>query len=322
MTAVRGGLDLGGTKIQAIVLNDANDVTGAARIPTPRDGGPPAIIGALADVMRAACEDASVTVADLDGVGIGAPGAVDAAAGTLSRSGNLDGWRDATVAVCDELAAKLGGDVPVFLGNDVSVAVQAEVALGAARDVASALGVFWGTGVGGAVIFEGEEWDGRGAAGEIGHMVVKIGGRQCPCGRHGCMEAYAGRGAMQKRAHHLHHDRGRDTVLFHLMHKKGKPVLTSSVWAKALEEGDKVAHELIDEAVEAIATAAASAVNLLDVERVVLGGGLGLRLGEEYRQRIEDAMRPHLFKDADPPPLVLAELGDLGGAIGAARLGL
>lgn len=320
--AVRGGLDLGGTKIQAIVLDDTNAVVGQARTVTPRAGGPPAIVAELAAVMRTACDDAGVNVADLGGVGIGAPGAVDAEAGTLSRSGNLDGWRDATVPVCDLLAAELGGSVDVFLGNDVSVAVQAEVALGAARDVASALGVFWGTGVGGAVIFDGVEWAGRGAAGEIGHMVVKSGGRQCPCGRRGCMEAYAGRGAMQKRAHHLHHDRGRKTILFHLMHEKGKPVLTSSVWAKALEKSDGLAHELIDEAVEAIATATASAVNLLDLERVVLGGGLGLRLGEEYRARIEQAMLPHLFKDADPPPMVLAELGDYGGAIGAARLGL
>lgn len=318
---MRGGLDLGGTKIQAIVLSESNEIVGEHREPTPRTGGPPAIIAALAEAVRAAAAGAGIEASSLEAVGVGAPGAVDAEAGTLSRSGNLDGWVNATVPVCDLLSAELGGTT-VRLGNDVSVAVQAEVALGAARDVASALGVFWGTGVGGAVIFDGEEWAGRGAAGEIGHMVVKTGGRQCPCGRRGCMEAYAGRGAMQKRAHHLHHDRGRKTMLFHLMHEKGKPVLTSSVWAKALEKSDGMAHELIDEAVEAIATATASAVNLLDLERVVLGGGLGLRLGEEYRARIEQAMLPHLFKDADPPPLVLAELGDYGGAIGAARLGL
>lgn len=320
--SVRGGLDLGGTKIQAIVLDDANRVVGQARTATPRGGGPPAIVAELAAVMGAACDDAELAVADLAGVGVGAPGRVDAEAGTLANSGNLDGWRDATVNVVELLGRELDGDVPVFLGNDVSVAVQAEVALGAGRDVRSLLGVFWGTGVGGAVVFDGVEWAGRGAAGEIGHMVVKEGGRTCPCGRHGCMEAYAGRGAMQARAHHLHHDRHRKTALFHIMHKKGKPVLTSSVWAKALEESDGLAHELIDEAVEAIATATASAVNLLDVERVVLGGGLGLRLGEPYRQRIADAMLPHLFKDDDPVPLVLAEMGDLGGAIGAARLGL
>ena len=320
--SVRGGLDLGGTKIQAIVLDDANAVVGEARVATPRSGGPAAIIAELAAVLRTACDDAGVEAGDLDGVGVGAPGRVDAAAGTLANSGNLDGWRDATVNVVELLGRELGGDVPVFLGNDVSVAVQAEVALGAGRGVSSLLGVFWGTGVGGAVVFDGVEWEGRGAAGEIGHMVVKQGGRTCPCGRHGCMEAYAGRGAMQARAHHLHHDRHRKTVLFHLMHKKGKPVLTSSVWAKALEDSDGLAHELIDEAVEAIACATASSVNLLDVDRVVLGGGLGLRLGEPYRKRIADAMLPHLFKNTDPVPVVLAEMGDLGGAIGAARLGL
>lgn len=319
--SVRGGLDLGGTKIQAIVLDDRNAVVGQARTPTPRSGGPKAIIAELASVLRAACDDADVSAGDLEGVGVGAPGRVDAAAGTLANSGNLDGWRDATVNVVELLGRELGG-VPVFLGNDVSVAVQAEVALGAGRGVPSLIGVFWGTGVGGAVVFDGAEWEGRGAAGEIGHMVVKQGGRQCPCGRHGCMEAYAGRGAMQARAHHLHHDKHRRTSLFHLMHKKGKPVLTSSVWAKALEEGDELAHELIDEAVAAIATAAASAVNLLDVDRVILGGGLGLRLGEPYRKRIADAMLPHLFRTTDPVPVVLAEMGDLGGAIGAARLGL
>ncbi len=320
--AVRGGLDLGGTKIQAIVLDDTNAIVGQARTATPKGHGPQGIISELASVMREACDDADVQVGDLGGVGVGAPGRVDADAGTLANSGNLDGWRDATVNVVELLGRELGGGVPVFLGNDVSVAVQAEVALGAGRDIPSILGVFWGTGVGGAVIFDGEEWAGRGAAGEIGHMVVKEGGRQCPCGRRGCMEAYAGRGAMQKRAHHLHHDRGRKTQLFHIMHEKGKPVLTSSVWAKALEKSDGLAHELIDEAVEAIACATASAVNLLDVERVILGGGLGLRLGEEYRQRIEDAMLPHLFNDVEPVPLVLAEMGDFGGAIGAARLGL
>ncbi|MBJ7332046.1 MAG: ROK family protein [Solirubrobacteraceae bacterium] len=319
--SARGGIDLGGTKIQAIVLSDANEIIGEHREPTPREGGPPAIIAAMADAMRGATTAAGLELSGIDAVGVGAPGAVDAAAGTLSRSGNLDGWVEATVPLCDLLSAQVDG-LPVRLGNDVSVAVQAEVALGAARDVASALGVFWGTGVGGAVIFDGVEWEGRGAAGEIGHMVVKQGGRQCPCGRRGCMEAYAGRGAMQKRAHHLHQDRGRKTILFQLMKEKGKPVLTSSVWAKALEKSDGLAHELVNEAVEAIACAAASAVNLLDLERVVLGGGLGLRLGEEYRVRLADAMQPHLFKDADPPPLVLAELGDFGGAIGAARLGL
>ena len=92
---------------------------------------------------------------------------------------------------------------PVSLGNDVNVATMAEFHLGAGQPYSSLLGVFWGTGVGGGVVLDGKLWLGRDAAGEIGHMVVKVGGAKCGCGRHGCMEAYAGRWAMETRAREL-----------------------------------------------------------------------------------------------------------------------
>ena len=133
------------------------------------------------------------------------------------------------------------------------------------------------------------------------------------------MEAYAGRGAMEARARHRQ-GKGEKTDLFAIMEKRGRERLTSGIWARALEAEDKLAGKLLDEAVEALGAGVASALNVLDVEAVVLGGGLGLRLGEPYRARIEQAILPHLFSSADPPPLLLAELGDLGGAIGAALL--
>jgi glucokinase len=150
-------------------------------------------------------------------------------------------------------------------------------------------------------------------------MVVKIGGARCPCGRRGCMEAYAGRGAMEERARKAL-DEGRKTTLFKIMEKRGRPRLTSGVFARALEDGDFLAISLIDRAIEAIGAAAASAVNLLDVEAVIVGGGLGVRLGQPYVDRIGGAMLPHLFTDDRPPALHVAALGDLGGAIGAAML--
>jgi glucokinase len=104
------------------------------------------------------------------------------------------------------------------------------------------------------------------------------------------------------------------------MEKRGRERLTSGIWARALVRHDRMAQRLVDRAIEALAAGIASAVNLLDVEAVVLGGGLGVRLGDPYRQRIEQAMLPHLFADDRPPPLLLAQLGDLGGAIGAALL--
>jgi glucokinase len=313
---MRGGIDLGGTKIQAVVLDERSKVVGQARKPTPAEGGPAAVISQMADTMSEAAEASSVETARLIGVGVGSPGVVDAKAGTVAEARNLPDW-DEAFPVVPALTELLG--CPTYLANDVSVGVNAEYELGAAKDVGSLLGVFWGTGVGGGIILDGEMWTGRGAAGEIGHMVVKRNGARCPCGRRGCMEAYAGRAAMEAKARKLV-KRGNHTDLFEIMEKRGRTRLQSGIWARALERGDKMAIKLIDRAIEALGAGVASAVNLLDVEMVVIGGGLGTRLGEPYVRRIESAMMPHLFVSDRPPHVVPAALGDLGGAIGAALL--
>jgi glucokinase len=133
------------------------------------------------------------------------------------------------------------------------------------------------------------------------------------------MEAYAGRGAMEKRARELV-DEGEKTVLFEIMEERGRDRLTSGVWSRALKAEDAVAQKLIDQAVKALGAGIASSQNLLDVEAVVIGGGMGLRLGEPYVRKIRDAMMPHLFVDSQPPAVLGATLGDLGGAIGASLL--
>jgi glucokinase len=320
--AIYGGIDLGGTKIQAIVLDSeaAEDrrVLGEARHQTPHSGGPRAVAQELAASMREAAAKAGVVEpGSLDGIGVGSPGEVDAQAGTVAHAGNLPDWT-APFALAKELSGTLGG-VRVNLGNDVGVATRAELELGAGRGARSLLGVFWGTGVGGALALDGELWRGRGAAGEIGHMVVKKGGARCPCGRRGCLEAYAGRRAMEAKAQREQR-KGRKTDLFEIMRAKGHEALSSGIWAHALEDGDKLAQELIERAVGALGAGIASAVNLLDVERVVIGGGLGTRFGDQMAGRISAAMHPHLFNDERPPELRVAALGDLGGAVGAAML--
>jgi len=133
----------------------------------------------------------------------------------------------------------------------------------------------------------------------------------------GCMEAYAGRRAMEARARKAHEE-GEKTSLFKIMEEKGRDRLTSGIWGRAIERGDELAQRLIDDAVDALGSAVASACNVLDPDAIIIGGGLGVRFGEPYAQRITDAMMPHLFHDADPPVVRVAELGDLGGALGAA----
>jgi glucokinase len=315
---VRGGIDLGGTKIQAVVVDSRSKVLGDARHPTPQKGGPPAVVEAMAGALAEATEQAGLSPRELSAVGVGSPGAVDAADGTVADARNIPEWSGEPYPMAAALGEIVGASVK--LGNDVSVGVKAEYALGAGKGSSSLLGVFWGTGVGGGIVLNGKQWVGQGAAGEIGHMVVKRDGAKCPCGRRGCMEAYAGRGAMEAHARYLVEEKGEKTVLFKIMEERGRTRLQSGVWARALDRGDKMAIHVVDRAIEALGAGIASAVNLLDVETVVIGGGLGTRLGEPYVERIEEAMAPHVFFSERPPAVRLAALGDLGGAIGAALL--
>ncbi|MFN8125422.1 MAG: ROK family protein [Candidatus Nanopelagicales bacterium] len=313
---LRAGVDLGGTKIQAVVCDDDHQVLGDFRCPTPTVGGPADVADAIADAVRRAAEAGGASAADVTAVGVGAPGQIDIDAGTVTQARNLPDW-DGSYALGPELGARLGG-IPTALGNDVQVAVRAELELGAGRPFPSFLGVFCGTGVGGGVVLDRTLWLGRGAAGEIGHTLVMADGRAW-AGRHGVLEAYAGRAAMEVEARRRISE-GADSQLLEIMAAKGKPRMASGVWAKAIRKGDPLAVELIDQAVWALGNGIASAVNLLDVPAVIIGGGLGLRLGQPFVDRIAATMVPQLVKADDPPEVMLAELGDLGGAVGASLL--
>jgi len=315
-TQLIAGIDLGGTKIQTVVTDGAEEVLGQARHPTPTSGGPDDVIDAMSNAVAEACSEAGVEPAALEATGVGSPGAVDGRTGTVLSALNLPNW-EGSVPMGPKLTEAIGA--PTFVGNDVQVATEAEFASGAGKPYGSILGVFWGTGVGGGLILDGEPWLGRGSAGEIGHMVIRRGGAKCPCGRRGCMEAYAGRKAMEIKAREEVAE-GKRTDLFNIMEEHHKDRLTSGIWDRAVEHGDDMAIALMERAVKALAAGIASAVNLLDIEAVILGGGLGVRFGDRYLPRIQSRMHRHLFKDDDPPEMHVAALGDLGGAIGAAQL--
>jgi glucokinase len=310
-----GGIDLGGTKIQAVIVDDDHKVIGSARRPTPTEGGPADVAGEIEMTLRDAAKAAEIEPSELAGVGVGSPGVI--VGGNVTSARNLPDW-EGTYQLGEKLEAAFG--CRVALGNDVQVATDAEFSLGAGRLYDSLLGVFWGTGVGGGLILDRRPWTGRGGAGEIGHVVVEMDGARCTCGRRGCMEAYAGRGAMETYARKLHEEKGRKTDLFKLMKEHERTRLTSGIWARALERGDKLATEILDRAVKALGAGIASVVNVLDVEGVIIGGGLGVRLGHPFAKRIAEEMQPHLFADSNPPHVHVAALGDLGGAIGASLL--
>jgi glucokinase len=310
------GVDLGGTKIQTVVLRD-EEVAGSARVLTPQTGDPGDVIDAIVGTIRASLEAAGASEADLRGVGIGTPGEVDVDAGVSLRAANVPGFTD-RVELGPRVSAALG-ETEVTVGNDVSVGVLGEYRRGVGRPYANLLGVWVGTGVGGGLILDGKLHDGRGAGGEIGHVVVQPGGLLCSCGRRGCLEAYAGRASMERRARKLV-KRGHKTRLFRIMKKRGRNRLSSGVYASALAKGDRMTKKLIGDAAWALGIGLASAQNLLDLEAIIVGGGLGDRLGQPFVDQIVEQMTPHLFEPDHPPAVLRSELGDLSGAVGAAVL--
>ena len=249
--------------------------------------------------------------------GSGTPGSVEQKTGHVSRAANVPGFVD-DVALGPIVSAALGGD-PGMVDNDVRAAVMGEFRRGAGRLFRDLLGVFVGTGVGGGLILDGTLRHGQGNAGEIGHTTVKPGGRRCSCGRLGCLEAYAGRQSIELTARHRV-DKGEKTKLFDIMERKGRDRVTSSVIADALDQDDTMTVELIDEAVEALGIAIANAQNLVEFEAVIVGGGLGDRLGAPFVARVEAAMTKDLRFPEHPPKVLATALGDLSGAVGATVL--
>ena len=309
------GVDLGGTNISTIVLDEDDKVIGASKLKTPRTGDRTGVIEVIGASVHAAVDEAECTLDDVVAVGVGSPGVV--VDGTVGGAANVPGFLE-RFSLAQMVTEHL--DRPVRVMNDVTAAAVAEHRVGAGRGTHDLLCVFVGTGVGGGLVLDGRPYEGgRGGAGEFGHMVVRQDGAVCPCGRRGCIEAYAGRRAMVLAAERAV-AAGEATVLFDVMDDKDKDRATSGVFKTALERGDTLVADLLDQAVEALGAGIASAVNLLDVDAVVIGGGLADKLGERFRYRVDAATRPHLFLHPPRVELVAAALGDHAGAIGAGIL--
>ena len=304
------GVDLGGTKIQTIVVR-GDEILGQARLPTPGNGAEP-ITAAIIETLHVALDAAGADGSSLRSVGIGAPGR--AHEGVVSNSPNVVGMKE-PFPLGPRVSIALGG-APVHVDNDVTVATLGELERGAGRPFDSMLGVFVGTGVGGGLVFERRVWRGRGAAAEIGHVTVKPDGRRCGCGGLGHLESYAGRASMQAKAERLV-AQGEHTVMFDLMARHGRDRMTSGIIERALKHGDAMTERLMDQAIWALGLALSSAQNLLDVDAIIVGGGLAERFGRAFVDRIADQMQPLLFSPDRPPTVLPAELGDLSGAMGA-----
>ena len=302
------GVDVGGTNIEVGLVGPDHEVVDRAKSDIPT-GGPDAVMGRINELVQSLSEPAAA-------VGVGFPGVVHR--GKVLTVPNLANWFE-PVDVGSVLNQMMG--VPVAVGNDADVGLLGEWYAGAARGVDNVLGVWMGTGIGGSFILDGRPFNGsRGGAGEIGHIIVRPGGALCGCGRRGCIEAYAGRRMMSRAATELV-EAGRTTSLFDLRDQMGKQHLTSRVWARALEDGDAVATELVDLAIETLGIGLGSVVNATDVELVVIGGGFSQKLGQPLADRIGRAAAPWTIRPNPDLRWVRASLGDSSGVVGAASIG-
>ncbi|MBW3662359.1 MAG: ROK family protein [Actinobacteria bacterium] len=312
------GVDIGGSSIHALVLDDAGDgdeVVGRVHLRTPMTGDRTDVLDVMWAAVQESIEAGDASIDDIPAVGIASPGIV--IEGTVGGAFNVPGWyeRFSIQRLFEERVER-----PCRVINDATAAAVGEHRLGAGRGHDNLLYVTIGTGVGGGLILGGKPYEGRlGGAGELGHMIVQRGGAVCPCGRRGCVEAYAGRRAMAQAAER-EMAAGRHTILFDLKDEQGKRRLTSGVFRAALDAGDPFVGDLLDDAISALGAGIASTVNLLDVELVLIGGGFADKFAPFFVYRVEAAARPSLFLQ---PPHVRFGTADLGGdasALGAAMV--
>ncbi len=304
----RLGVDLGGTKIYAVVIDRKGRVIGSSKAATKPHKGYQRVMQRVAAVASDALDDADLRRKDVHSIGIGAPGPIDSDRGVALFCPNL-GWVNKPIA--KDLASELG--MRVVLGNDVNFGALGEVAYGAAMNARSAFSAFVGTGLGGGVILDGQVVNGaHGFGGEIGHVPYPESDALCGCGRRHCLETVASKSGVMRLITEARRA-GRRCML------TPTKMIKSSEISAALKKGDPVVKVAINRMTDALAWGLSSVGNLLDPEVYIIGGGLGEALGKPLLERVSKRMIEYseLYR-RQRPRLVMAKLGDGAVAIGAA----
>ncbi len=312
MTDGRGGLvgavDVGGTSVRAAVVDAAGTIAGFVTRPTQAARGPDAVIAGIADTLRDALARAAVAPQALAAVGVGAPGPLDWQTGVIYEPPNLPGW-DA-VPLSDRLTEALG--VAVYLENDANAAALAEFRYGKVRGVPHMLYVTVSTGVGGGLILGGRLWRGAyGSAGEFGHMTVDFEGPPCDCGNRGCVEALAS-GPDMARWVRQQIEAGQPSAL------RGASQLSGRDVVEAARRGDDLAAAALERAGRAVGFGIVNAAHLVNLDLVVVGGGIA-NAGPLLMAPLRAAVDRHLLRSTAPNLRIEAwSLGQNVGILGAA----
>lgn len=313
------GVDLGGTNISvgALPMNGGNgDVLGLRTVPTEAHRGAKYVVDRIVALINECRNEVAAQYGgspdDFAGIGIGSPGPLDRATGTVINTPNL-GWRNFPLR--DLISNAVG--LPATLDNDANCATYGEWWLGAGRDVDSLIGLTVGTGIGGGIVLNGEIFHGvSDAAGEIGHMTIDSTGRRCKCGNYGCLEAYASGPAIALRAIEGI-EAGAESLLPTLVDGKLEDITAATVY-EAVVLGDPYANEVMRETAKLLGAGIANLINILNPEMIVIAGGV-TRAGDHLFVPLRAEVRRRAFRSAEERcEIVSGALPGTAGVIGAA----
>ncbi len=311
MPDLYGAIDLGGTKLRAVVADLEGNICGEIIRPSEADEGPDRVIARMIETLEEAASASGLPVSGLRAVGVASPGALDLVHGRVFEAPQLPGWDG--VPLVQIMSERLG--LPVLLENDANAAALGENRFGAGRGTRYLIYLTISTGVGGGIIIDGKVYHGAtGAAGELGHMVVWFNGPRCLCGNRGCLEAISSGTGLAWRAQELV-DRGEAPGLERIKRERGE--LDADEIADAARAGDEDARRLFDESGLYLGIAVANYINIFNPEMIVLGGGVVAGAADLFLDRAEQTMRELARKE--PLRYVRLEramLGDRSGPLG------
>ena len=308
------GIDLGGTKILIALINrETGEVLHHVKKKTRKDKGSENIIKKMTRGIEELLEQSCPNLNEISSIGIGSAGQIDRQNGIILGAPNLDCYDlDIKRILTDKF------NIPVYAGNDVEIAAIGEQKFGAGKGCDDFVCVFVGTGIGSSIVKNGKIiYGSTGTAGEIGHIIVDLNGRQCGCGAHGCLEAYASRSAIEKSIEGALKKGRKSCILDYL--EPGRPI-TSSMIQKSIEREDELVLQCVTEASEYLSGGIASIINFINPEFIILGGGLIEAVDYFYQKTIKKARAKSLPVPASKIQFKKAMLGDFSGVIGAAFL--
>ncbi|WP_035172145.1 ROK family protein [Caldanaerobius polysaccharolyticus] len=310
------GVDLGGTKLSTVLINKVGEVLVRENVPTEAYKGPDAVIQKIKDTIHTVMDKAGVSLGELEGIGIGSPGPLDAEKGVIRFTPNLPGWVD--VPLKDRIQEEF--PVPIKVDNDANAAAVGEGIFGAGKGIKNFVYITVSTGIGGGAFIDGKLFHGENSNGaELGHTTIDMNGPLCGCGNYGCWEALASGTAFTRRVVEGLKSGRRESIILDMVGGDIEKVDAKVVF-DAARKGDEYALEMVNREAELLGVGISNIINSFNPRRIIIGGGMSNDLDMMYAGIMKEIGKRALKANAEVVEIVRAKLGKDAGVLGAAAL--